>query len=181
MKCVNVFRGAGVLVCAGAMGLGGCSGYHPGVYAGDGTMTGSPKAAPRYDVDLGPISLAAPSRSEYRLERLPGDNLLALIVLDEPTAAKQAWVDSSGTRVKMTLTDGDTGRESVKSGPLVGGWSQTAESWDGERAEFEGIWFRPSRHSWYTLVVEVMVDRPQPNAPTMIATVHVRGGGFGTY
>ena len=181
MVCFNAWCGAGCVGLAVAGGLGACSGYHPNDYSGDGTMYAVPKATPRYDVELGRISLAGPSRMEFRLDELPSDHLLALICLDEPTPEKQAWVDASDTRVTMTLIDGETGRVSAKSGLLVGEWSKSAESWNGEMAEFEGIWFKSSRHSRYTLVVEVTIDRPKLNAPTLSGTVHVRGGGFGTY
>ncbi len=181
MMCLKNWRGAACVGVAVVVGLTGCTGYHPNDYAGDGTMTAAPKAAPRYDVELGQISLAGPSRMEFRLDELPSENLLALIVLDEPTPEKQAWVDAADTRVTMTLTDGETGRVSTKSGLLVGEWSKSVESWSGDKAEFEGIWFRSARHARFTLVVEVTIDHPQLNAPKLSGTVHVRGGGFGTY
>jgi hypothetical protein len=182
MLFIKARLGAGVLACAaGFVGsLGGCS-YSPHDYSGDGTMYMVPKATPRYDVELGTISLASPSVSTYRLEGLPSSTLLALITLNDPNDPKMKWIDDGGVRVTATLTELETGRMSTKTGLLGSAWKRSAESWNGEVQDFEGVWFTPVRHSSYSLTIEVTVDHPSTGVGVVEGTVHVRGGGFGTY
>lgn len=165
---------AGLIVC-------GCTAYHPENYTGDGTMYAIPRGAPRYDLELEPISLTRAGRSEFQLTDLPSENLLALLSVNDPTPEKLAELDKAGVRVSMTLVDHEASRTSAKSGYLIADWSPTPESWRAIPAEYQGIWFRAARHARFTLAVEVQVDHPSATPPVINATPHVRGGGTGTH
>lgn len=161
--------------------VAGCSSYHPAEYSGDGTMYAIPKGAPRYDLELEPISLMRSGRAEFQLTNLPSENLLALLSVNDPTAEKLAQIDKAGVHVSMTLIDHASNRTSAKSGYLMAEWGFTPESWRSIPAEYEGIWFRSTRHARFTLTVEVRVDHPSATPPVINATTHVRGGGTGTH
>lgn len=163
------------------MTVGGCSSYHPAEYSGDGTMYAIPKGTPRYDLELEPISLMRAGRSEFQLLDLPSENLLALLSVNDPTPEKIAEIDKAGVRVSMTLVDHGSNRTSAKTGYLTAEWSPTLEAWSSTPAEYEGIWFKASRHSRFTLTVDVQVDHPSATPPVINATTHVRGGGTGTH
>jgi len=162
------------LVVAGLV-VGGCS-YRGQSYMGDGTMVVNPVASPRYDVEFEPLSLTAPGRVEYQLDQLPDEHMQAVLCLDDPTRERMDAIERAGVGVTMTLTDLDSGRTSVKRGRLLGGWATSAASWNGEKQEFEGVWFRPTRHGRYSLVLEVTLEKPMESPPTITATPHVRGG-----
>ena len=168
------------LIALGMHGSG-CSSYHPAEYTGDGTMYKIPQGTPRYDLELEPISLTRAGRAEFQLTDLPSENLLALLSVNDPTPEKLAELDKIGVRVSMTLVDHDASRTSAKSGYLTADWSPTPESWRAIPAEYEGIWFRASRHARFTLTLEVQVDHPSATPAVVNATPHVRGGGTGTH
>jgi len=144
-------------------------------------MYALPQATPRYDLELEPVSLVRSGHAEFQLSALPTDNLLAMLCVNDPTPQKMAAIEHAGVLVTMTLVDHESARTSVKRGYLAADWSPTPESWNEAPADFEGVWFRPDRHSEYTLTVDVELDHPPVTPPVVNATPHVRGGGFGTH
>ncbi len=164
-----------------ALVLSGCASYRPADYTGEGTMYSIPNAAPRYDLELEPISLMRPGHAEFQLSDLPAESLLALLSIDDPTPEKLAAVDKAGVRVNMTLVDAVAGRTSTKQGYLTADWTPTPESWRTLPAEFQGINFRAPRHARYTLSLDIQLDTPLATPPVINATPHVRGGGYGTH
>jgi hypothetical protein len=176
-----VFRFALAAAALGSGFLSGCAGYHPAEYTGDGTMYALPQGAPRYDLELEPLSLMRSGHAEFQLATLPADNLLAVIAVSDPTPEKLAAIEHAGVQVSMKLVDQDAGRASTKQGYLLADWSPTLESWNLITADYQGIWFHPTRHSRYTLTIDVEIDHPIATPPVVNATPHVRGGGFGTH
>lgn len=164
--------------------LGACKSYHPGWYQGDGVLTALPtgkNGADQYDLEFLPIDLMKPGRHTLTLKRLPYEQLLAKLSLDEPNPEKLDWLEKARIRIVMTLIEADSGRTSMKDGHLTEDWAVTAESWNGQPVDFVGVWFRPQRHDVYTLVIDVWVEQRVENAPPITATPRLTGGGMGTH
>ncbi|MBY0311505.1 MAG: hypothetical protein K2W85_05515 [Phycisphaerales bacterium] len=165
------------------LGLGACQSYHPGWYEGDGVLTALPtgkNGADQYEVEFPPIDLMKPGRHTLTLKRLPNEQLLSKLSLDEPSREKLDWIEKARVRVVMTLIESESGRTSMKDGHLSEDWATTAESWNGQPVDFVGIWFRPQRHDEFTLVIDVWIEQRVENAPPITATPRLAGGGVGT-
>jgi hypothetical protein len=158
--------------------LAGCSSFPSPEYQGDGELTTMPpnaKAPWRHELELAPINLREPGSSTFNLANLPSDNMVVVLCIDQPGEAAARALEAANTRVRVTLTDLNTGDTSVKEGRLLGDFGETPESWAGEPMEFESLWFRAFRHNRFSLSIDVMVDQAIAG-PVLTATPRVRAG-----
>jgi len=151
-------------------------------YDGDGKFVdnGPSAATGRYLLDLGQISLAKRSATQFHISGLPREMFVAGIELaDENRGGLAPDKTAASATVSMQIVDGQ-GKELVRVAGPLSAWTWSVSSGSKNAFAYGGYGpnasFKPESNQSY--IVEIAVTEPDPSAQAIGARVLLKGGGW---